>query len=267
MASKVPRWLMGCGVGCGVVVVLVLAAMTVGAVSFNRMLDDVDRATEMRAEVEERFDTPENFTPAADGSVAPDRLERFLQVRQALEPLCSRFDNTLGRIEEFDDREESPGIGAVFGLLGGALSFPRLMTDYVAGRNQALLDAEMGLGEYTYIYVMAYSTGPAEDRQEEQRLERPLSRRIRRNVPGMLERQRALLAADGGETEELALLDGEIEALRADNSRRPWQDGLPSPIADSLRPGQEELQRLACPLAAELALGRTERQGLTIRGD
>ena len=267
MASKVPRWLMGCGVGCGVVVVLVLAAMTVGAVSFNRMLGDVDRATEMRAELEERFDTPENFTPAADGSVAPDRLERFLQVRQALDPMCSRFDKTLGRIEEFDEREESPGIGDMFGLLGGALSFPRLMTDYVAGRNQALLDAEMGLGEYTYIYVMAYSTGPAENRQEEQLLERPLSRRIRRNMPGMLERQRALLAADGGEPGELALLDGEIEALRADNSRRPWPDGLPSPVADSLHAGQEELQRLACPLAADFALGRTERQGITIRGD
>ena len=267
MASKVPRWLLGCGVGCGVVVVLVLAAVTVGAVSFNRMMGDVDRATEMRAELEERFDAPENFTPAADGSVAPDRLERFLQVRQALEPLCSRFDQVLGRIEEIDEREKAPGIGDMFGLLGGALSFPKLMTDYVAGRNQALLDAEMGLGEYTYIYVMAYSTGPAEDRQEEERLERPLSRRIRRNAAGMLERQRALLAADGEGTGELALLDDEIEALRADGSRRPWQDGLPSAVADSLDPGQEELQRLACPLAADFALGRTERRGLTIRGD
>ena len=27
------------------------------------------------------------------------------------------------------------------------------MADYLATRNQALLDAEMGLGEYTYIYV------------------------------------------------------------------------------------------------------------------
>ena len=267
MASKVPRWLMGCGIGCGVVVVLVLAAMTVGAVSLNRMLGDVDRATEMRAEIEERFDTPENFTPAADGSVAPDRLQRFLQVRQALVPLCSRFDNVLGRIEEIDERDKAPGIGDVFGLIGGALSFPRLMTDYVASRNQALLDAEMGLGEYTYIYVMAYSTGPAQDRQEEQRLERPLSRRIRRDVPGMLERQRAVLAADGGGTQELALLDGEIEALRADDSRRPWQDGLPPAIAHSLALGQEELQRLACPPAADFALGRTERRGMTIRGD
>ncbi len=267
MASKVPRWLMGCGVGCGAAVVLVLAAMTVGAVSFNRMLSDVDRATEMRAEIEQRFDTPDNFTPAADGAVAPGRLERFLQVRQALEPLCSRFDNTLGRIEEIDQREEAPGIGDMFGLLGGALSFPRLMTDYVAGRNQALLDAEMGLGEYTYIYVMAYSAGPAEERQQEQQLERPLSRRVRRNVAGMLERQRALLAADGEGTRELALLDAEIEALRADDSRRPWQDGLPPTVADSLDAGQEELQRLACPLAADFALGRTERRGLTIRGD
>ncbi len=267
MASKVPRWLMGCGIGCGVVVVLILAAMTVGGVSLNRMLNDVDRSTEMRAEIEERFDTPENFTPPADGSVAPDRLERFLQVRQALDPVCSRFDDTIGRIQELDDSEQAPGIGDLFGVMSGVLSFPQLMIDYAGARNQALLDAEMGLGEYTYVYVMAYATGPAKDRRQEQDLRNPLSRRIRRNFAGMLERQRALLAAEGAGTKELALLDGEIEALRADDRRRPWQDGLPSAIADSLAPGQEELQRLACPLAANFALDRTRRQGMTIRGD
>lgn len=267
MASKVPRWLLGCGIGCGVVVVLVLAAMTVGAVSLSRMLNGVDRSTEMRAEIEERFDSPETFTPAADGSVAPDRLERFLQVRQALDPICSRFDDMIGRIQELDDSEQAPGIGDILGVMRGALSFPKLMSGYTGTRNQALLDAEMGLGEYTYVYIMAYATGPAKDLRQEQDLRTPLSRRIRRNLAGMLERQRTLLAAEGGGTEELALLDGEIEALRAEDRRRPWQDGLPSAIADSLDPGQEELQRLACPLAAEFALDRTRRQGMTIRGD
>ncbi len=267
MASKMPRWLKGCGVGCCVIVVLALVAMSVGAVFFNRILNDVDRATELRAELEKRFDTAENFTPGADGSVTPDRLERFLQVRQALEPLCSRFESSVGRIEEFDASGESPGLSDMFGLLGGAMKFPRLMTDFEGARNAALLDAEMGLGEYTYIYLMAYSAGLAENQQEEENLRKPLSRRVLRNVAGMLERQRVLMAAQEGSIEELALLDNEREALGADNRRRPWSDGLPSAIADSLRPAQAELERLACPLAADFALGRTQRKGLIVLGD
>ncbi len=267
MASKVPRWLMGCGIGCGVLLVLALVAAGVGAVFFSRMMGDIDRATELRAEVEKRFDTPENFTPLPDGAVTPDRLERFLQVRRALEPLCSRFENTVGRIEEFDDADDMPGLLDLFGFMGGVLGLPQLVADYVGVRNQTLLDAEMGLGEYTYIYVMAYSAGPAQNELEERRLGKPLSRRISDNVVDMLERQRQLLATTKEGTRELARLDDEIGELRAEDRRRPWMDGLPPAIADSLRPRQQELARLACPQAADFALGRTERRGLTVRGD
>ena len=130
MASKMPRWVMGCGIGCGALLVLIIAATAVGGVFFNKMLSDVDGATELRAELEERFDTPEDFTPAPDGSVDPDRLERFLHVRRALQPLCGSFDSALGRFEELDEQEEAPRLGEMFGLLGGVLSLPRLMTDY-----------------------------------------------------------------------------------------------------------------------------------------
>ena len=115
--------------------------------------------------------------------------------------------------------------------------------------------------------MTAYSTGPATDKDEERARNKPLSRRVRRATLGMLERQRALLDAQETGTEQLALLDAEIEALHSDDRRRPWQDGLPALIADLLQPEREELARLACPLASDFALGRTERHGLTVRGD
>ena len=84
---------------------------------------------------------------------------------------------------------------------------------------------------------------------------------------GMVERQRALLVSQETGSEQLTLLDGEVESLHSDDRRRPWQDGLPALIADSLQPERDELARLACPLASDFALGRTERHGLTVRGD
>lgn len=267
MASKTPRWLLGCGVGCGAALLAALVLLGIGAVSVTRMMRDIDRAVATRIEVEGRFDAPENYTPAADGEVAPERLERFLQVRRALSPLCARFDDVTGRIEELDGREEPPAMGEILGVLGGALGFPRLMADYIGVRNQALLDAEMGLGEYTYLYVLAYASGPAADERDERRRERALSGRTREAILGMLERQSDSPSPERAGSEWLDSLQAEIRALRADDQRRPWAEGLPEPIASSLQPAREELEQLSCPLASEFALGRTQRQGITIRGD
>jgi len=265
MASKTPRWLLGCGLGCLIVFILGLGLTGFGTVWVWGLFDQVEGAIEVRKEVEERFDRPETFTPEADGAIPPERLERFLDVRRALEPLCSRFDATVGRIEELEDQpgDEAPALVDIFGVLTGAMGFPRLMADYMDARNQALLGAEVGLGEYTYIYVVAYAAGERE-RGRDAQVGRILSRRVRDGFIGMLTRQRDLL---GGDPEAAAVLESEIEALRDDAGRWPWQEGLPGSITDSLRDRADELARLDCPHEAEFALGRARREGMSIHGD
>jgi hypothetical protein len=83
----------------------------------------------------------------------------------------------------------------------------------------------------------------------------------------MLERARDQLKDDPARAETAAGLQEEIEALRDDPDRWPWQDGLPPAIADSLRSHADELARLECPHEGEFALGRAQKQGFSIRGD
>jgi hypothetical protein len=268
MASKIPRWLLGCGIGCLAVLVLGLALTGFGTVWVWNMVERFDRTIETRVEVEERFDRPETFTPADGGVVPPDRLARFLEVRRALEPLCPRFDATIGRIEEFDEHagDEPPALGDMFGVLKDVMGFPRLLADHMEARNQALLEAELGFGEYTYIYIVAYAAGPTA-RARDLPVQRILSRRVRAAFVSMLERGRDRLKDDPARAETAAVFQAEIEALRDDTDRWPWQDGLPAAIADSLQPRVGELAQLECPNEAEFALGRATRQGISIRGD
>jgi len=154
----------------------------------------------------------------------------------------------------------------IFGVLTGAMGFPRLLADYMDARNQALLEAEVGLGEYTYIYVVAYAAGErARDRDAQ--VGRILSRRVRDGFIGMLTRQRDRLGDDPDSEELAAALESEIVALRDDAGRWPWQEGLPVSITDSLKERADELARLDCPHEAEFALGRARREGMSIHGD
>ncbi len=86
MAKKIPGWLLGCGIGCGVLLLGAILLGVAGAFWMRGMLRGFDDAVEARARIEERFGTAGEFTPAADGSIPASRMEAFLAVREALGP-------------------------------------------------------------------------------------------------------------------------------------------------------------------------------------
>jgi hypothetical protein len=136
-------------------------------------------------------------------------------------------------------------------------------------RNQALLDNEMGMGEYYYIYAIAYFSwlgklpedGPdfevmeegggsrlGEMDIEEIREERrdSMLRRLHRTLLPMLQNQLAkLAAAEPSDTpsEWRDLLEAEIKAMEEDRFRLPWEDGLPDVIKASLEPYRDRLEQ------------------------
>ena len=127
----------------------------------------------------------------------------------------------------------------------------------------------MGLGEYSYIYVLAYYSwmgrSPADgppfrlvgDSREvrgwdeehwgkvdefdvrEDRMERML-RTVNRQVLPMLRNQLADLDAAGPWRQAL---EAEIAAMEADPLRLPWADGVPEVIERSLAPFHDRLDQ------------------------
>ncbi|MGD8375110.1 MAG: hypothetical protein PVF68_03140 [Acidobacteriota bacterium] len=268
---RMSGWMLGCLLGCGGLGLIVLIGATAGGLWVFRVFEDFDVAVQERAELEDRFGESADFHPAADGAILPDRIQAFLAVRRELLPYCDRFRQTtgsFGRMEEMDQRDEEPGLGEILGVVRSALGLAPLMGDYFSRRNGLLLEHGMGMGEYTYIYVMAYRSwlGAPIDTGLPMKA---IRRRVHGEVIAMLDNQLAdLRAAAGSPGSPIEVrLEAEIAALRSDPDRIPWRDGLPPALLASLEPWRAELESAYCPAAAGFDLGRNRRRGMTIHGD
>jgi len=140
-----------------------------------------------------------------------------------------------------------------------------LIGNFHETRNQALVDAEMGLGEYTYIYVLAYLDEIVHPTSELQLFgPETVNRRVRDALLSMLEHQLELLQREGGSEVTVAALAAEVQALEDDPNRIPWQDGLPPAIAAAILPFRERLDLAYCGSTPPLELMINEKRSLAI---
>ena len=160
MARKVRTWVLGCGVGCGAIIALGVVLLVAGGLSLTEGLKDSVQAGES---LEERFGAEGSFTPRPDGSIPADRIDVFLEVRDALAPsresLTRSFAGLPASEEELKRFDQLPLMErlkttmvfgkAAFGLTSSA-------GEFFSVRNRVLLEKGMGMGEYDYIYVLAY---------------------------------------------------------------------------------------------------------------
>jgi hypothetical protein len=252
-------------IGCGVLIVIAIVIPIVMAVM---MMGPFNRAVDARHAIEERFGTQEAFVPPPSGAPSANRIGVFLEVRRTFSEVCadlSRAEQQVQKLESFDDQDNVNTVDA----LKQALSTTKSMMGVgpVIGRfyeirNQSLLDAGMGLGEFTYIFTVAYRDrllggpepymlfGPS-----------PINRRVRRALLTMLESQLAVLQSEGSTEAEIAALEAEIAAMEADEGRSPWQDEIPPAIPEAFTPYRAELDELYCPAMAPLELMINKKHG------
>lgn len=262
------------GVGCGLLLLIAILLAVAGWVFTRDSMRGIDATIEARARIEERFGEPDAFTPWPDGAIPAERMEAFLRVRDASAParrevaaVFSSFPPTEEEARELEDKSLAEKVGFLFGASRTVMGIPGRLGRFTEARNRALLDAGMGLGEYTYIYVIAYYAwlGLRAEAGDAWATER-----VRRALTAQLRNQLAALPAELGTDLPPGLresLAGEIEALEADPLRVPWPDGLPERIAASLEPYRERLETSYEPAADEFELTRITRRGLTVRGD
>ncbi len=264
------QWLKGCAFGCGGLVVLFGLLVFGMSISMRTAFDD---AHEDRQILQQRFGDNGVFTPAPDGTVDDDRVAVFLTVREALSEIHAEIediDQEMGSFEDLADGEEPPlrkALPAIFSLTKSMMGLPWIFGEIEQTRNRALVDSEMGLGEYTYIYVMAYHgelIAPTDDVNLFGAS--AANGRVRTNLQGMIERQ--LAAARSGEVENqdfVEALAAELEALDADDRRIPWQDGLPEQIATSFAAHRDRLDSTYSAAAAEFELLNSTIEGGGLR--
>lgn len=264
------NWLIGCGIGCGVVILLGAILIGGGAWWIKGMVNRFDDATERTDTLVERYGRAEDWTPPARGAIAPERMAVFLAVRDSTAAMRARLDETFSSFEDLEraDREGGkPRFGEVLRAIRGGLGIAPLMGEFLAARAGALESAGMGLGEYTYIYALGYfgylgknpDSGPGNVRFESDEPDRDVRRRAHRLLLSMLHNQRTLCDSLGVAASWRDSLTAEIAAMEDDRRRVPWQDGLPPAIAESFAPHRERLEAAWSDAGNIFELGRLRR--------
>ena len=224
----------------------------------------------------DRFGWAAHYTPMVDGSIAPQRIESFIRVREAVQADCADFQAVLLSIKNLDelesDKESSPGNVASTGLDGlkGAFSAGPKMVKFSTTRNQALLNEEMGIGEYLHIYLTTYGEQLATEAASDYATmdEAYVSERALREYTQILTNQVRALEADGlpsSSSELLTQLRTEISALEDGSHRSPWPAGPTGKTRDSLAPYLERLNGLYCSGIVQIELLQKNR-GLQFDG-
>jgi len=281
MPGKTAKWFIGCGAAGGAAILIVIL---VGYFWVRGAVREIRQVVEVQQELVERFGEPGDYVPAADGGVAPDRLDRFLAVRASL---LGPGDRVLAGLEDFPPDEVLDGDAGFRDAMRVIRSLGDLLPpiiDYLTARNRALIDQEMSLGEYLYIYSAAYysllghspADGPvlrkgpdAGERLFESQGEGTFDSektwaRYRRVMTQVLGNQ--LAALPEGDSAWRDRLREEVLRLRRDDRHVPWSDGLPPALQASLAPRADRLEEsyrsdLNCFELAPMEKEEWENQG------
>ena len=236
------------------------------------LISSTSESKQLEQEINDRFGWAEQYVPVADGVVPPDRLERFVRIRQAVQPACRDYQDVLDGIIGLAAIETDPDVSgsdaATRGIKGFKSVFktgPRML-QFMDARNSALIREEMGLGEYIYLYLAAYSEQLAEAASspyseiEESRI----SARIREEFIQILGNQLNALGSAGQDSVR-ARLSEEIETLKESPDSTPWSRGLLPNTRNSLVPYQDQLSSLYCDGVVAIELLQKNR-GFSFKG-
>ncbi len=285
-SSTASKWLIGCGIGCGVVILLLVFAGVGGYFFVKNIVSGFEETAAIADDLTERYGGIKDFCPDPGGAIGPERVEAFLSVRNSMEAVKEKLENSINILsdeERASQFKEEPSPGVLTKIKTGFGIIP-LIAEFYTRRNQALLDAEMGLGEYYFIYVVSYyswlgkSPGDGleynlvdedednrgiywkrghsenlEDRQDD------VLKQLHRQILPMLKNQLAKLTRNDVSPIRdpwREMLVAEIEAMEADRFRLLWQDGLPDVLEASLKPfrGRLEVSYSKVLNALEIAL-------------
>jgi len=278
MAGNSSKWLMGCGIGCGVVI---LIGILIGVVGYFVVKDTVEGFRETEASqkyLEARFGEVQDFTPDPSGGIARERMEKFLAVRDSMVLARENIEETIGSIkgdvETLEDEARDGKFWQVLGLVRKGMGAIPQFAAFYRVRNEALMVNDIGPGEYAYLYIIAYYSwlgkrpedGPEfkmmgdqgvarfswDDEETEEEYEADvyedrqyrMVRKARKIILPMMRRMLDELDEDpyGADASWRSTLAAEVEAMREDRDRLPWEDGVPRVIRESLEPFRYALE-------------------------
>ena len=251
---------MGCGIGCGLIVVIFVVFSVMIGLFFRDTFRPIQEAVESYDALIEAQGEVGEFVPASDGAIPAARMEVFLSVRNGMGEARRQLDSFLAEFPPADLRDQEGVFNIIMQVLGSLDEWLEPMTAYAERRNQLLLESGMGAGEYLYIYGLAYYSwlgngpeeGPVVAREGGDRMfdnddgtfsPQKVRRRYRRYFLAFLRNQFDTLPETDPAVEAWrAELAAELARFESGPGRIAWQEGLPPALEASLEPYRARLE-------------------------
>jgi len=266
----------GLGIGCGVILILAMILLG-GSIWFAK---NMGREFKVVQETEEALigalGPVDQYVAPVGGLPPAERVEVFLAVRKSGHEWRIRLTEAVAVFEDSHREKEKGGLPQVVRMLRAGSELAPVYAGYWSQRNRMLLEQQMSLGEYIYIYCLAYysvlgnapqdgvgvsfspfhvsdeeAASEAEDDDSQVRVARKAAgRRINDQVLKMLQSVAFAPESDEGPPtlgpEEVA---AEIERMTLDPGRSPWADGAPAAMTDAFAPFRGRLVATYAPAA------------------
>jgi hypothetical protein len=160
------KWKLGMGIGCGVLVLVVVGILGVTTFYASRVNKEYKDVADSESALLAATGGDVEFRPPVGGIPGPDRIEVFLAVREELNSWRRTMATASGQFAMDRERQKDGGFKDLIKLIFTGSDLMPIYAGFWIARNESLLAHEMGPGEYTYIYELAYRTWLNLDRSE-----------------------------------------------------------------------------------------------------
>lgn len=269
MVAMNPKLKKGCGIGCGLLSIVLFLIMGSLGYFIHSMGQEYKEVAKTEKELLGALESPAGYVPPAGGLPRGDRVQLFLEIRQSQ---AEWRTNVANAFTQFLVRKNSgQGPFRLWSLFRATTEMAPSLAGFWTARNKALLEKEMGLGEYAYLYCLAYYSylgyDPGDGAQaSELALSGPglpaerdpsagsLTPDQRRDASWkavhdlMLPMLAAASLADSGAVDAEGKiwrdeLKVELSRMRESSLHYPWSQGAPRVLSDVFRPYRRGLEQ------------------------
>jgi len=147
MSGSGKKWLLGCGIGCGSVIIITALAGTFAFKALKGVDKKMEDINATFTALEDRYGDRMAYEPQIDGSISADRMEVFLSIRETSQVSAFELSAILEQIESDISALKKAKLW---------LELVPAMVECSSDRSTNMLDMGMGAGEYQYIYSLAF---------------------------------------------------------------------------------------------------------------
>lgn len=270
--NKYSKIITGCGIGCAVFVGIILLSVVGIYTYIQHTMNDVEEIEKLTEDIEIAYGKTEEFSPAFVEVNITERIESFLKIRDSLIFRAQPLIDAIKSVEiKKNNYEEEESFWSVLGIIGSGVGVIPHVVDYYYQRNDLLFENEMSLGEYYFHYITTYysllkkspgdgpefdlmsdsgngihleETNGSNDDIETITEHREIEIRSRVNDLYSNFLKNFILNTPADMTTDFhQLVKVELEELKSDDLRIPWQDGLPVNLNIALEPYKVGLAR------------------------